>query len=153
MATLRTGDDLTISGRRWSARASPQRGRGRPSPFTYNARNRLSTVSQDGNLKGTYTYNSLEQLASRAVTNSGPFNGTVHTVQDRSGNVIAEADRTTGVVSREYIWLTGAGYAGTDLPVGVVDVAGTATPELLYGHADHLSRPIWLTDCQSVLDG
>ncbi|MEQ1711460.1 MAG: hypothetical protein ABL908_08655 [Hyphomicrobium sp.] len=118
--------------------------------FTYNARGRLSTVSQDGNLKGTYQYNSLEQLASRAVRNSGPFNGTIHTTQDRSGNILAEADGTTGVVSREYIWLPGAGYAGTDLPVGVVDVAGTASPELLYAHADHLSRPIRLTDGAKV---
>ena len=84
------------------------------------------------------------------VTNSGPFNGTVHTVQDRTGNIIAEADGTTGVVAKEYIWLPGAGYEGTDLPVGVVDVAGTATPELLYVHADHLSRPIRLTDAAKV---
>ncbi|MEQ1712333.1 MAG: RHS repeat-associated core domain-containing protein, partial [Hyphomicrobium sp.] len=118
--------------------------------FTYNARGHLSTVSQDGNLKGSYQYNSLEQLASRTVSNSGPFNGTIHTTQDRSGNILAEADGTTGVVSREYIWLPGAGYAGTDLPVGVVDVAGTATPELLYVHADHLSRPIRLTDAAKV---
>ena len=66
--------------------------------------------------------------------------------QDRSGNIIAEADGTTGVAVREYIWLPGAGYAGTDLPVGVVDAAGSASPELLYVHADHLSRPIRLTD-------
>ena len=76
--------------------------------------------------------------------------GTVHTVQDRSGNVIAEFDGTTGIVAKEYIWLLGAGYAGTDLPVGVVDVAGTATPELLYVHADHLGRPIRLTDPAKV---
>ena len=118
--------------------------------YGYNARGRLATVSQDGNLKGTYQYNSLEQLASRVVTNSGAFNGTVHTTQDRVGNVIAEADGTTGVVAKEYIWLPGAGYAGTDLPVGVVDVAGTATPELLYVHADHLGRPIRLTDPAKV---
>lgn len=80
--------------------------------------------------KGSYTYNRLKQLASRTVTNAGPFNGTLHTVQDRSGNVIAGADGTTGVVAKEYIWLPGAGYAGTDLPVGVVEAAGTANPEL-----------------------
>ena len=81
----------------------------------------------------------------------------MHTTQDRAGNVIAEADGTTGIVAKEYIWLPvdavvrapssegvnriaqeNAGYAGTDLPVGVVDVAGTATPELLYVHADHV---------------
>ena len=74
-----------------------------------------------------------------------------------NGNVIAEADGTTGIVAKEYIWLPvdavarapisegvnriaqeSAGYAGTDLPVGVVDVAGTATPELLYVHADQV---------------
>ncbi len=54
------------------------------------------------------------------------------------------------MVAKEYIWLPGAGYAGTDLPVGVVDVAGTATPELLYVHADHLGRPIRLTDGAKV---
>ncbi|MEQ1713354.1 MAG: RHS repeat protein, partial [Hyphomicrobium sp.] len=124
---------------------------GSPTPrSTSAARGRLATVHQDGNLKGTYQYNSLEQLASRVVTNSGPFNGTVHTTQDRSGNIIAEADGATGIVAKEYIWLPGAGYAGTDLPVGVVDVAGTATPELLYVHADHLSRPIRLTDAAKI---
>lgn len=114
--------------------------------YGYNARGRLGTVHQDGNLKGTYQYNSLEQLASRVVTNAGPFNDTFHTVQDRSGNIIAEADGTTGVHAREYIWLPGAGYAGTELPVGVIDAAGSAAPELLYVHADHLSRPFRLTD-------
>ncbi len=73
------------------------------------------------------------------VTNSGPFNGMAHTVQDRSGNIIAVADGTTGVVAKGYIWRPVAGYAGTDLPVGMVDVAGSATPELLYGHADQVS--------------
>ncbi len=58
---------------------------------------------------------------------------------------LASPDGTTGVVAKEYIWLPGAGYAGTDLPIGVVDVAGSATPELLYVHADHLGRPIRLT--------
>ncbi|MEQ1713398.1 MAG: hypothetical protein ABL908_18645 [Hyphomicrobium sp.] len=35
-------------------------------------------------------------------------------MHNRSGNVIAEADGTTGVVAKEYIWLSGAGYVGTD---------------------------------------
>lgn len=57
-----------------------------------------------------------------------------------AGHSHVEADGTTGVVAKNYIWLPGAGYAGTDLPVVVVDVGGSATPELLYVHADHMNR-------------
>ncbi len=39
--------------------------------YTYNNANRLKTVSQSGNLLGTYTYNGCEQPATRVITNSG----------------------------------------------------------------------------------
>ncbi len=73
----------------------------------YSAANRLKTVSQSGNLLGTYTYNGREQLATRVITNSGSANGTTHFVHDQWGNVIAELD-ATGVTLREYIWLVEA---------------------------------------------
>ncbi|MGE0056128.1 MAG: hypothetical protein AB7S74_18180 [Hyphomicrobium sp.] len=44
--------------------------------YTYNNANRLKTVSQSGNLIGTYTYNGREQLTTRVITNSGSANGT-----------------------------------------------------------------------------
>ena len=44
--------------------------------YTYNHANRLKTVSYEGNLKGTYTYNGLHQLITRVVTNSGTLDGT-----------------------------------------------------------------------------
>ena len=46
----------------------------------------------------------FEQLISRVITNSGTANGTVYTVHDIFGNVIAELDGT-GATVREYIWL------------------------------------------------
>src|SRR5687768_16403874 len=113
--------------------------------MTWSTANRLKTVSYEGNLKGTYTYNGLEQLITRVVTNSGSADGTVHTVHDRAGNVIAEAD-ATGQTVREYLWLPAAGHAGTDLPLAVVDGVDTPTPQLYHVHADHLGRPVRMTD-------
>ena len=103
--------------------------------YTYNNANRLKTVAYEGNLKGTYTYNGLEQLITRVITNSGANDGTVHTVHDRSGNVIAEAN-ASGQKSREYIWLPGTGAVGTDLPLAVVSGVDTGSPVLYHVHAD-----------------
>ncbi|MEW5963833.1 MAG: RHS repeat-associated core domain-containing protein [Pseudomonadota bacterium] len=121
--------------------------------YTYNAAGRLKTVSYEGNLKGTYVYNGLEQLITRVITNSGTLDGTIHTVHDRSGNVIAEID-AAGQTVREYVWLPEGGYAGTDpgsgsgagLPLAVVDGVNTASPVTYHVHADHLGRPIRMTD-------
>jgi hypothetical protein len=65
----------------------------------------------------------------RVITNSGAADGTIHTVHDRNGNIIAESD-ATGATLREYIWLPDAGYAGVDLPLAVVDGVNTPTPAL-----------------------
>ena len=96
-------------------------------------------------LRGARLYNGLEQLITRVVSNSGSADGTIHTVHDRTGNVIAETD-ATGATVREYIWLPGAGHAGTDLPLAVVDGVNTPTPQLYHVHADHLGRPVRITD-------
>jgi hypothetical protein len=114
--------------------------------YTYNKANRLKTVSYEGNLKATYTYNGLHQLITRVVTNSGSLDGTTHYVHDRSGNVIAELN-AAGATVREYIWLpeaeiapTAASRAQIDRPVAVVDGVN-ATPATYYVHTDHLHRP------------
>jgi RHS repeat-associated protein len=78
------------------------------------------------------------------ITNSGSSNGTVHTIHDGRGNIVAEADGSGDTV-REYIWLPDAGYAGTDLSVAVVTDVDT-TPVLYYAHTDHLGRPVKLTN-------
>ena len=124
--------------------------------YTYNHANRLKTVSYEGNLKGTYTYNGLSQLITRVVTNSGSLDGTTHYVHDRSGNVIAELD-ASGATAREYIWLpeaeiapTAASRATIDRPVAVVDGVN-ATPVTYYVHADHLHRPIRMSNAAKAI--
>ena len=123
--------------------------------YTHNNRNRMTTATVGGVLKGTYTYNGLEQLAIRATTNMTP-SGTTHFIHDLAGNVIAEtagggATGATGTV-REYIWLpegeitpTFGSRAQVDRPLAVVNAVNT-TPVTWYVHVDHLNRPIKMTD-------
>jgi RHS repeat-associated protein len=59
-------------------------------------------------------------------------------VYDLSGRLIAEAD-DTGQTLREYIWLD-------DMPLAVVADVDTVSPKLWFVHADHLDRPIKMTD-------
>lgn len=72
--------------------------------FTHNAAGRLSQALEGATLKGTYTYDGLERLAIRAVSNTTP-SGTVHLLYDTAGRLLAEADATTGATLREYVWL------------------------------------------------
>jgi len=119
--------------------------------YTYNNRNRLATVTVGGSLRGTYAYNGLEQLAIRVMTDQTP-SGTVHSLYDRAGNLIAETDGTgpAGTV-REYIWLPEAEIAPTSgsrtavaRPMAVVSDVSTS-PVLSWVHVDHLHRPIRIT--------
>ncbi|WP_295557691.1 RHS repeat-associated core domain-containing protein [uncultured Hyphomicrobium sp.] len=128
--------------------------------YGYNNRNRLNTVTVAGSLKGTYTYDGLEQLAIRVTTNQTPA-GTTHFIHDIFGNVIAEtagggATGSTGTV-REYIWLYETEIAPTrtsrtelDRPLAVVDAVNTVSPALWYVHVDHLNRPKKMTDASKA---
>jgi len=93
------------------------------------------------------------------VTNTPLDNGTAYYLHDRGpagggqgtgGNVIAELDQT-GTTAREYIWLPEAGYAGTDMPLAVVDGVNTASPQLYYVHTDHINRPIRMSTTAKVM--
>ena len=55
--------------------------------YTYNQNNRLTTITSASNLKATYTYDAMEHLAIRVLTNMTP-SGTIHTVYDRVGNLL-----------------------------------------------------------------
>jgi CRISPR-associated endonuclease Cas3-HD len=119
--------------------------------YTYNKRNRMDTATVGGVLKGTYTYNGLEQLAIRTTTNMTP-SGTTHFIHDLMGNVIAETNGTAAGTVREYIWLTEAEIAPTfgsrarvdRRPLAVVNAVNT-TPVTWFVHVDHLARPIKMT--------
>lgn len=60
-----------------------------------------------------------------------------HFVYDLDGNIIAEYD-AGGTLLREYVWLE-------ERPLAVVDHSGTS-PAIYHVHADHLGRPIMMTD-------
>ena len=110
--------------------------------FTYNVRNRPVSVTRNSVAYATYAYNALEQLVSRATSAPGGPSGTVHYIHDLAGHLIAEADGSTGAVTREYIWLEPAtGLDPVDLPIGLVQGGN-----LYMVHTDHLARPIRITD-------
>jgi YD repeat-containing protein len=106
--------------------------------YTYSKANRLASVTDLGSPWASYLYNGLDQLASRTVTAPGGPAGTIHYIYDLDGHLIAEADYGSGQTLREYIWLG-------DLPIALVANVST-TPVLLMVHADHLKRPIRMTD-------
>jgi RHS repeat-associated protein len=105
--------------------------------YRYNNRGRLDELSVASQVLADYTYDGLERLAVRATQNMTP-SGTTHYVYDRAGHLLAEAS-STGTTVREYVWLD-------DLPLAVVADVDTSTPKLWYVHADHLDRPIRMTD-------
>jgi hypothetical protein len=93
----------------------------------------------------------VNELISRVITNSGTANGTVFSVHDVFGNVIAELN-AAGATVREHIWLPEAEIAPTmgsrtvvDRPMAVVSGVNT-TPTLLMVHVDHLHRPVKMTN-------
>jgi RHS repeat-associated protein len=70
----------------------------------------------------------------------------VHYIYDLDGHLIAEADGATGQTLREYIWLASNDNEPVDLPLGLVTGVNTATPVTTLVHADHLGRPIRMTN-------
>lgn len=119
--------------------------------YTWNNANRMATATVGGSLKGTYLYNAMEQQVSRALTNMTPA-GTIHSIYDRWGNLIAETDGFGNTV-REYLWVAENMVAVDQatnrtlfVPLAVVDDVDTVSPKLYYVHADHLNRPVKMTD-------
>ena len=128
--------------------------------FAYNQRNRPVTVTRtgDGTQTSTYLYNALEQMVQRSSNAPGGPAGTVHYIYGLDGSLLAEADGSTGKTLRDYIWLpmgdaspaadndNEEGASPPPLPVGLVTGVNTTTPQFLMVHADHLGRPLRLTD-------
>ncbi len=114
--------------------------------FTYNKRNRPVSVTRNSVAYATYGYNALQQLATRSTTAAGEPTGQVAYIYDLSGHLIAEATASTGVVTRDYIWMaSNDNTTPTDLPLAVADISGT-TSTVFMVHTDHLGRPIRMTD-------
>lgn len=102
--------------------------------FTYNHAGQLATMDVNSVIEGTYGYDYLSRLTTRTLPGSST---TLHFVHDLDGNIIAEYD-AAGTVLHEYIWLE-------ERPLAVVDHSGTS-PVIYHVHADHLGRPVMMTD-------
>jgi hypothetical protein len=66
--------------------------RGRPGEtfaYSYNNRNRLSSVTRNAVAWGSYVYNGLEQLVSRVSQSPAAPIGTIHYIYDLDGHLIA----------------------------------------------------------------
>ena len=112
--------------------------------WTIDRGGRPATSLKGGVNQGTYTYDAFERLRVRVVANQTPTtnNGTVHYVWDIFGNIIAEANGSTGATLREMVYLEG-------MPLSAIDAA--ASPKKIYAvHVDHLNRPVMLTDAAKV---
>jgi len=74
--------------------------------YSYNHAGRLASLTVGGSGRGPYRYNGFGLLASRQMTAGVPAS-TVHLIYDFDGNLIAEADASTGLTRREYVWFAG----------------------------------------------
>lgn len=113
--------------------------------FTYNKRNRPVSVTRNAVAYATYGYNALEQLTTRTTSAAGGPTGQVAYIYDLDGHLIAEATASTGVITRDYIWMAANDNNPVDLPLAVTDIV-TTTSTLYMVHTDHLGRPIRMTD-------
>jgi RHS repeat-associated protein len=95
------------------------------------------TFQNGSTTDGAYTYDGFSRIVQRVVSNVSPA-GTTQYLYDEFGHVVLETDGA-GNSLREYIWLG-------DMPVAIVDQVNTTTPVLYYVHADHLDRPIMVTN-------
>ena len=98
--------------------------------YGYGARNRLNTLTLNGNTIATYAYNAFGQ---RLVKTVGA--ATTHFHYDQQSHLIAETDGQTGAMLREYVWLG-------DMPLAMIEGDGT----VYFIHCDHLNTPQDMTD-------
>jgi len=97
--------------------------------FSYNARNRLSKVSdKQGHAIAIYTYNALGLRTSKTVNGT-----TTYYVYNPNGMLVAEEDEK-GNVLKQYVWL------------GIRPIAVIEGENIYYIHTNHLGTPRVVTD-------
>jgi RHS repeat-associated protein len=109
--------------------------------YTINRGGRISGLSRNAVTQGAYTYDGMERLRVRTLSNQTPAsnNGTTHYVWDVFGHIIAETNGSTGASQRETIWLQ-------DLPLAAVNAAAASPRPVFSIHVDHLNRPVLMTN-------
>jgi len=107
--------------------------------YAYDNAGRLTTVSRDGAVRGTYTYNYLNLRTRKVkVTNTGATKRLVYHY-DLRGNLLAET-RANGTLVRRYVW------ADHEPVAQIQHRPALATEELVYLHTDALQTPRLATD-------
>lgn len=97
--------------------------------FTYGGRNRLESMTIGGN-GITYKVNAFGQRVSEAFSGN-----TTHYVHDILGNIVAEANGSTGATTKEYVWMEGELLAQ-------IDSGGN----VFYAHNSQVGLPQKMTD-------
>lgn len=102
--------------------------------FTYGGRNLLESMTVNGN-GITYKLNAFGQRVSEAFSGA-----TTHYIHDIHGNLIAEADGSTGTTTLEYVYADG-------LPLAQIDSGGN----IYYQHLSQVGTPQKMTDASRTL--
>lgn len=97
--------------------------------FTYGGRNKLESMTIGGN-GITYKVNAFNQRVSEAFSGN-----TTHYVHDILGNIVAEANGSTGSTTKEYVWMEGELLAQ-------IDSGGN----IFYAHNSQVGLPQKMTD-------
>jgi RHS repeat-associated protein len=136
LATVTEGVDVRAFTHDSSGNVSADDRAGTVYSYTYNNRGRLSGLTIGATSTVSYVYDGLERLTLSTVLNVTPA-ATTHYLYDLDGRLLVEANES-GRTLREYVWLN-------DLPLAVITDVDTA-PQPLFVHADHLDRPIKMTN-------
>src|SRR5581483_9460258 len=111
--------------------------------FSYNNANRLTQVTINSIIRGTYTYNYQNQRTRKVRTNAtGTGTTTFIYHYDTNGNLLAET-KPNGKLIRAYLW-------ADNEPVSQIQTQGT-TEQLVYLHVDHLSTPRLATNASQAV--
>ena len=105
--------------------------------WTYNARNRMATYSENGVQQAAYTYNAQGERVKKTLVD-----GTVvHFQYNGMGQLMAEYRYQNGLQteSKQYVWLG-------MMPVAVVVADDSNSKSVYYLHSDHLATARMATD-------
>lgn len=102
--------------------------------FTYGGRNKLESMTIGGNAI-TYKVNAFGQRVSEAFSGN-----TTHYIHDILGNIIAEANGSTGSTTKEYVWMEGELLAQ-------IDSGGN----IIYAHNSQVGLPQKMTNASRTV--
>ena len=107
--------------------------------FQYNDAGRLTQVTRQGTVRGTYSYNHQFQRTRKVKVMATGASRTFVYHYDRQGQLISET-KEDGTPIRSYIW-------ADNEPVAQIQYKpNQQTDQLLYVHTDHLATPRLATD-------